>query len=49
MNLFYLSPSLRRDFLDNILSNSFDEYSDLLKTYKKIVTSRNKLLKSIQE
>jgi recombinational DNA repair ATPase RecF len=49
MNLFYLSPSLRREFLDNILSNSFDEYSELLKNYKKIVISRNKLLKSIQE
>lgn len=49
MNLFYLSPSLRREFLDNILSNSYPEYSELLKNYKKIVTSRNKLLKSIFE
>lgn len=49
MNLFYLSPSLRRDFLDTILVNSYPEYSDLMKHYKKIVTSRNKLLKSIAE
>lgn len=49
MNLFYLSPSLRREFLDNILLNSYSEYADLLKQYKKIVTSRNKLLKSIFE
>lgn len=49
MNLFYLSPSLRREFLDNILINSYPEYWDLLKQYKKIVTSRNKLLKSICE
>lgn len=49
MNLFYLSPSLRREFLDNILLNSYSEYSDLLKQYKKIVASRNKLLKSIFE
>ena len=49
MNLFYLSPSLRRDFLDNILTNSFDEYAGLMKDYKKIISSRNKLLKSINE
>lgn len=49
MNLFYLSPSLRRDFLDTILMNSYPEYSELLKYYKKIVSSRNKLLKSIWE
>lgn len=49
MNLMYLSPSLRREFLDKILINSYPEYSDLLKEYKKIVTSRNKFLKSIAE
>jgi recombinational DNA repair ATPase RecF len=45
----YLSPSLRREFLDKILINSYPEYADLLKEYKKIVTSRNKFLKSIAE
>ncbi|MCP4523013.1 MAG: DNA replication/repair protein RecF [Candidatus Gracilibacteria bacterium] len=49
MNLLYLSPSLRRDFLDTILSNAFPEYHNILKQYKKIVTSRNKLLKNIAE
>ena len=49
MNLMYLSPSLRRDFLDKILINSYPEYSDALKEYKKITTSRNKFLKSIAE
>jgi len=49
MNLMYLSPSLRRDFLDKILINSYPEYSDILKNYKKITTSRNKFLKSIAE
>ena len=34
---------------DNILLNSYSEYSDLLKQYKKIVASRNKLLKSIDK
>ena len=31
MNMMYLSPSLRRDFLDNILTNSYTEYGSLLK------------------
>ena len=49
MNLMYLSPSLRRDFLDSILSNSFPQYSQILKEYKKIIASRNKVLKNISE
>lgn len=49
MNMMYLSPSLRRNFLDNILINSFEEYSKILKDYKKIVISRNKTLKNINE
>jgi DNA replication and repair protein RecF len=49
MNLMYLSPSLRRDFLDNILKNSFENYDKLLTNYKKILKHRNKTLKSINE
>lgn len=49
MNIMYLSPTLRRDFLDNILSNCFTEYSKILKNYKNILKSRNKLLKNIWE
>ena len=49
MNMMYLSPSLRRDFLDNILINSYPEYEKSLREYKKIVKSRNKLLKNINE
>jgi DNA replication and repair protein RecF len=49
MNLFYLWPKYRRDFLDNILINSFDEYDALLKEYEKILKTRNKILKNIQE
>lgn len=49
MNLMYLGPSHRRDFLDEILSQSFDSYAKLLWEYKKILTSRNKLLKNISE
>ncbi len=49
MNLMYLSPSLRRDFLDNILKSSFENYDKLLTNYKKILKHRNKTLKSINE
>lgn len=49
MNMMYLSPNLRRDFLDNILKSSFSEYEQLLLDYKKILKSRNKTLKSIHE
>ena len=49
MNMMYLSPSLRRDFLDEILSKSFLEYNSYLKEYKKILISRNKVLKNIRD
>lgn len=49
MNLLYLSPGLRRDFLDGILSHSFPEYKTELWEYKKIVRHRNKVLKNIAE
>lgn len=47
MNLFYLWPKYRRDFLDDILKNCFLEYKDLLKNYETILKSRNKILKNI--
>lgn len=49
MNLMYLSPGLRRDFLDTILGNSYPEYWELMKQYKKVLKSRNKTLKNIAE
>jgi recombinational DNA repair ATPase RecF len=49
MNMMYLSPNLRREFLDEILSKTFEEYSNYLKKYKNILISRNKLLKNIRE
>lgn len=47
MNLMYLSPNLRRSFLDDLLKSSFDEYEELLTNYKKIIKHRNKTLKNI--
>lgn len=49
MNMMYLSPSYRRDFIDDILDNSFLHYNKLNKDYKNIVKNRNKLLKSIKD
>ncbi len=49
MNMMYLSPSLRRDFLDNILKSSYPNFEELKKSYKKILKSRNSTLKAISE
>lgn len=49
MNMMYLSPSFRRDFIDDILSNSFTQYNKINKDYKNILRNRNKLLKNIRE
>ena len=49
MNMMYLSPNLRRDFLDEVLKSSFDGYDKLLSDYKKIIKHRNKTLKNIYE
>lgn len=49
MNMMYLSPNLRRDFLDDLLKNSFEWYQELLSKYKKVIKHRNKILKNIKE
>lgn len=49
MNMMYLSPSLRRDFLDTILSQTFWEYQKILKNYKQSVIQRNNVLKNINK
>lgn len=40
------SPSLRRNFLDQEISQLFPYYSKLLTQYNKVIISRNKLLKT---
>lgn len=49
MNMVYLSPTLRRDFLDDTLKSSYHDYEKLLKDYKKILKSRNSTLKAIHD
>lgn len=47
MNLFYLGPKYRREFLDDILNNCYPEYKKLTKDYENVVKNRNKVLKNI--
>jgi len=47
MNLMYLWPSHRREFLDNIIVSAFPNYQKTLLKYKKILNNRNKVLKNI--
>lgn len=49
MNLFYLWPKYRRDFLDQALINAFEGFGEILKHYEKVVKNRNKILKNIFE
>ena len=49
MNMMYLSPNLRRNFLDEILNSTFENYKNITSEYKKILVSRNKVLKNIRE
>ena len=47
MNMLYLSPSLRRKYIDDTLKSSTDNYSEYIKKYKYILLNRNKTLKYI--
>ena len=47
MNLMYLSPSLRRNFIDETLMSAFPEYEKVLRHYKLTLKNRNSVLKSI--
>lgn len=43
------SPTLRREYIDQTLSQIDREYRKVMSTYQKIVTQKNKLLKLIRE
>lgn len=49
MNMMYMGPKYRRDFMNTLLSQAFPEYGPLLKKYKNITINRNKILKSIRD
>lgn len=49
MNLLYLGPSLRRDFLDETLLLTYEPFAKLKREYSQVLRSRNALLKRISE
>ncbi len=49
INLINGSPDLRRRFFDSVISKVDPPYIELLNSFKKILISRNRLLKSIRE
>ncbi len=49
MNLFYFAPSMRREYIDNILSRSFGQFRKIQKDYELTMRQRNTLLKRIKD
>ncbi len=48
LNILYLAPSLRRKYLDILLSQTDKKYLEALINYKKILKQRNALLSNMQ-
>lgn len=49
MNVLYLDPSLRRDFLDETATLAHSTFTKTKTEYKRAVTQRNKMLKNIRD
>jgi DNA replication and repair protein RecF len=49
MNIIYLGPTLRRDFLDEVCSLYNPSFIKVRSDYQKILRNRNKLLKAIND
>lgn len=49
LNILYLSPSLRRDFLDEMIATKHPAYTKVRRDYAHILTQRNKLLGAIKD
>ena len=49
MNLLYFAPSLRRDYIDSILSRVFTQFPKAKRDYENVMRQRNALLKKIRE
>jgi DNA replication and repair protein RecF len=49
MNLLYFAPSMRRDYMDTVLSRSHGQFSALKKNYDIVMRQRNALLKKIRD
>lgn len=49
LNILYLSPQLRRKYLDSVLSQTDKYYLLSLSNYKKIIKQRNSIIKKMKE
>ncbi len=49
MNILYLGPSLRRDFLDEAILIAHPEFTKIKREYNLALKNRNSLLKQIRE
>lgn len=49
MNLLYFAPSFRRDYIDNILARTHEQFRETKKDYENIMRQRNALLKKIRD
>ncbi|MDA1060227.1 MAG: DNA replication/repair protein RecF [bacterium] len=49
LNMLYLGPSLRRRYMDILLSQTDKKYLNALSKYKKVLKQRNTLLQQIRE
>lgn len=49
MNILYLGPALRRDFLDEILLLSYPAFIKIRRDYSTVLRNRNAVLKNIRE
>jgi recombinational DNA repair ATPase RecF len=49
MNILYLGPTLRRDFLDEAISIAYPEFTKIKREYGLALKNRNSLLKQIRE
>lgn len=49
MNILYFAPWIRRDYLDDILSRAYWQFSKIKKNFELVMKQRNALLKKIRE
>lgn len=49
MNLLYFAPSMRREYIDNLLERSFDQFRKVRSDYETVMRQRNVLLKRVKD
>ena len=49
MNLLYFAPSIRRDAMDTVLSQAYEQFPKIKKDYELVMRERNALLKKIRD